>query len=184
MKEHDVYPSQWLVASDFPEGGQIVTVSGVSLAEVGREKESKPVLSFQELDKGLILNKTNWRNMVNITKSDESDEWTGVKVELYGTKVQFGGEEVDAVRIRAPRIKPASAAPAPTGADAVKAKWAEFYRTLKPDQAAKVTAILSGSPSAWLSKTGKSIEACIGFVKAALEMPLESDEPKDEIPFD
>lgn len=99
MKLHDVYPSQWLAASDV-EASLTVTVKGLTFAEVGRDKEQKPVLWFEEVEKGLILNKTNWNNMVLITKEDDSDDWVGHQVQLYSTKVQFGGEEVDAVRIR------------------------------------------------------------------------------------
>ena len=99
MKIHDVYPSQWLAAADV-EDCLTVTVKGLTFAEVGRDKEQKPVLWFEEVEKGLILNKTNWNNMVLITKEADSDDWVGHQVQLYSTKVQFGSDEVDAVRIR------------------------------------------------------------------------------------
>lgn len=179
MKEHDVYPSQWLSAGDIPEGGLVVTVRGVSLAEIGRDKESKPVLSFEELDKPLILNKTNWRNMSVLTKEDDSDNWASHKVELYATRVQFGGDEVDAVRIRQPKSKPAAAKPTDP-----KAIWGEFYRSLSLDEAEKTKTILGGSPSAWMTKAGKDVNACIAFVKQALNAGMEPASPPDDIPFD
>ena len=98
MKIHDVYPSQWLAAADV-EDCLTVTVKGLTFAEVGRDKEQKPVLWFEEVEKGLILNKTNWNNMVLITKEADSDDWVGHQVQLYSTKVQFGSDEVDAVKI-------------------------------------------------------------------------------------
>ena len=106
MREHEALPSQWLTAADVPESGTVVTIAGVSLADVGRNKETKPILNTREFDKGVVLNKTNWRNLVNITKEEDSDGWFGKQVELYATKVEFQGEAVDAIRIRQVRTQP------------------------------------------------------------------------------
>jgi len=177
MKEHDVYPSQWLSATDIPEGGLVVTVRGVSLAEVGRDKDSKPVLSFEELDKGLILNKTNWRNMVLLTGEADSDNWPGATVELYATRVQFGGDEVDAVRIRKPKSKPAGTAPAkPTISNGETEKWVAFVSSLTPEQRKAVAEALGGlTPRAWLTESKATVDQLIEHVRRELNLiaPLD-----------
>ena len=102
MKTSDAFPSQWLAAADV-DPAVVVTVSGLTQEEVGQKKELKPVLWFQEQSKGLIINKTNWQATVKICGSDDSDDWVGKAVELYSTLVQFAGEEVHAIRVRAPK---------------------------------------------------------------------------------
>ena len=118
MKIHDAFPSRWLTAADV-EPSLDVTVRGVTVEEIGKDRETKPVVWFDETDKGLVCNKTNFVNLAKICGGDESDEWTGRTVQLYSTQVQFGGEEVAAVRVRQirapvamPTQRPAAAAPA------------------------------------------------------------------------
>jgi len=123
VKLHDVFPSQWLAAADV-EQPATVTIRDVTTEEVGRGKELKPVVWFEELDKGLICNKTNWQNIAKLAGSDESDDWRGKQVQLYATLVQFGGEEVNAVRVRplgtGARTTPKPAAPKPGNGNAAR----------------------------------------------------------------
>ncbi len=100
MKMDKVFPSQWLAAVDTGEHGIDVTVRGLTQEEVGQEREIKPVLWFEEEKKGLILNKTNWQNITKILGSEDSDDWKGKKIQLFTAAVQFGGKEVDAIRVR------------------------------------------------------------------------------------
>ena len=64
--------------------------------------ETKAVACFREDTKPLILNKTNWNTIVKL-HGDESDNWSGCEIELYPTLVSFKGDEVEAIRIRAPQ---------------------------------------------------------------------------------
>jgi len=180
----DAFPSEYLKADDFkPEKGgpQVWTIREMTRKEVldeatGKEK-MKYYLWFEEDKRCLGLNVTNWLLIEAMYGDNLHDEWMGKRVKLYTTKVPFGNGLVDAVRI----LPPDNAAPVPTEADVIRQTWAKFYVKLTPEQQGRVETILGGKPTSWLAKTGKSIEACIGFVKAAL---MESDEPKDEIPFD
>lgn len=99
MKTSEAFPSKWMAAGDV-EPKLDVTIRGLTQEEVGRDKEIKAVLWFEEHEKGLILNKTNWVNLCKLCDSDDSDHWHGKRVQLYSTLVQFGGEEVSAVRVR------------------------------------------------------------------------------------
>ena len=62
-------------------------------------------VSLRAADRGLILNKTNALSLVDITGSDDSDEWVGQRVEIYATRVPFQGKMVNALRLRRPAKK-------------------------------------------------------------------------------
>jgi hypothetical protein len=100
MKATDIFPSKYLRAADLGGHEPIVTIDRVKLETLG--DDSKPVLYFSGKDKGLVLNKTNWAAIVDITKEEDSDLWTGHKVKLFTARVDFQGKRVDAVRVDAP----------------------------------------------------------------------------------
>ena len=102
MRINDAFPGRFLKSADF-ETPQILTISGVQKEEVGGAQnpgEMKPVLRFEEEDRGLVLNKTNFEWLAD-NLGEESDSWTGKKVELYMTQTPFGGTIVPCTRIRA-----------------------------------------------------------------------------------
>lgn len=101
MKSADIFPSKYLRAADLNGHEPIVTIDRVALETLG--DESKPVIYFHGKDKGLVLNKTNWAAICDITKEDDSDQWRGHKVKLFTARVDFQGKRVDAVRIDAPK---------------------------------------------------------------------------------
>jgi len=82
---------------------QTVTISGVKLQEIGKEgeREEKLVMSFKELDQGLVLSKTILTFLIEATGTDETDLWIGKKFVLYlDPKVTFGGKRVGGIRLR------------------------------------------------------------------------------------
>lgn len=102
------FPSTYLKASDLGGREVVVTIDHVSFESVGRDREMKAVVHFQGKDKGMVLNKTNARKIAQLAGTDETDDWGGVKIKIYPTETEFGGETVDCIR-----IKPAGAATAP-----------------------------------------------------------------------
>jgi hypothetical protein len=67
------------------------------------------VVYFVGKEKGVVLNKTNANKIVAIAGSDDTDDWHGVTVALYATEVEFQGDTVEAIRIKAPaQPKPAA----------------------------------------------------------------------------
>jgi hypothetical protein len=118
---NDAFPSNYLKASDLGGGQPIVTIDRVEFEAVGREKEMKPIVYFVGKDKGIVLNKTNARNIANLVGSSETDEWSGFRIKLFATNVEFQGETVEAIRIKAAPPngagKPAPVAPPPVAAD-------------------------------------------------------------------
>jgi hypothetical protein len=118
MTINDAYPSKYLKAGDLPEeGSQLVTIEKIALEELGRDRDTKPVIYFEELDRGMVCNKTNARAIARVTGSEDFDDWIGRKIALYRAEVEFQGEMVEAIRVKLP--KPV-AAKAPAAVSAKK----------------------------------------------------------------
>lgn len=110
---NDLYPSNYLKASDLGEAQPVVTIDRVEVEPVGRGKEMKPVIYFTNKQKGMVLNKTNSKKIADIAGSPDTDDWHGVQVKLFATEVDFQGETVEAIRIKAPTATRTKAAPPP-----------------------------------------------------------------------
>jgi hypothetical protein len=112
----EYFPSNYLKASDLKGASPIVAIDRVEYEAVGRSKEMKPIVYFQGKEKGLVLNKTNCNTIVQIAQSPVTEEWAGVKIQLFATMVEFQGAPVEALRVKAPVRKATKpvAAPAPT----------------------------------------------------------------------
>ena len=98
---NDAFPSQYLKASDLQGQQPIVTIDRVEFEAVGRQKEMKPVVYFIGKEKGVVLNKTNAKTISNLVGSFETDEWHGFRVRLYSANVEFQGETVESIRVKA-----------------------------------------------------------------------------------
>lgn len=98
---NDAFPSNYLKASDLQGSQPVVVIDRVEFEAVGREKEMKPILYFAGKEKGLVLNKTNAKNVAGLTGSYETNDWKGFSIRLYPTHVEFQGETVEAIRIKA-----------------------------------------------------------------------------------
>jgi hypothetical protein len=106
MKTNEVFPSRWLKAEDL-ETDLTVTIRQIKLEKFeqqGKPDEQKPAAYFDELDKALILNKTNWKTLVDLTGDDESDNWTGTRITLTIVDVDAFGDIVHAIRIKKPEV--------------------------------------------------------------------------------
>lgn len=99
----DSLPSKYLKASDFPTP-KLLTIRAFTIESLGTDK--RPAVWFMELERPLILNKTNGKSIQNITGSADTDRWAGHKVVLFATETDFAGDRVTCVRVRAPRQAP------------------------------------------------------------------------------
>ncbi len=104
MDTSNLFPSKYLKASDLEAGPQTADIRELVLEEVGQGKdvETKPVVYFQDRQKGLVLNVTNLRT-IDEAYTTNSDAWVGKPVELYSTETDFGGKRVPCVRLRIPK---------------------------------------------------------------------------------
>jgi hypothetical protein len=97
---HDSFPSNYLKASDLQGREIIVTIDRVAFEPVGREKEMKAVCYFAGKQKGIVLNKTNAKKIIEISGSAITEEWAGTQIKIYPTETEFGGETVDCIRVK------------------------------------------------------------------------------------
>ncbi len=96
----DAFPSNFLKAADLNNRTVKVMINKVVFEEIGQEKKSKPVIYFDKVQKGLVLNKTNAVEIA--AKYGETMEgWTGKEIELFSMMVPFQGQNVPAIRVRA-----------------------------------------------------------------------------------
>jgi len=107
INEYYKSESDYLRAEEIPVG-KLFSVTIKSIEEVifetknGKAGTRKLAATFNETEKKLVLNKTNSMTIASMYGS-ESDNWPGKIVKLYQTKVSFGDEMVDAIRIDLPR---------------------------------------------------------------------------------
>ncbi len=106
----DAFPSIFLKAADLNNRTVKVTIDKVIFEEIGQNKDKKPVMYFEKVKKGLVLNKTNAVE-IGATHGDQMEGWTGKEIELFSTMVPFQGSNVPAIRVRAVAAA-ASGAPA------------------------------------------------------------------------
>ena len=87
----------------------LVTINNVTVETL--EGNPKAVIHFAESEQGLVMNKTNYATVKNITGTSESAEWNGTKIVVYADhNIQFGNKTVSGLRIRAPKnVQPAEA---------------------------------------------------------------------------
>ena len=107
LKKEDVDP---------PVMVTIREVTQENTAKEGAPEELKWCVTFDELEKPMVLNVTNGQIIAKITGSEDSDDWTGHQIVLYhDPNVTFGGKLVGGIRVRAPKktIKKATPKPPP-----------------------------------------------------------------------
>jgi hypothetical protein len=102
MKTSERFPSRFVQASDLPPEGTVVRIDKVRKEKVGQgsDQKEKPVVSFTNASKGLVLNRVNNDAIVDLFGDDDRD-WHGQKIELYPTTTTFGSKTVPCVRVRA-----------------------------------------------------------------------------------
>jgi hypothetical protein len=103
MKANDAFPSKFLAAADLQGNDVLVKITHVASDEIGNKQ--KFICYFAGKKKGLVLNKTNFNTIVKVTGQEDTDDWTGCEICLYPTMVDFQGDQVDAIRIKAPPQK-------------------------------------------------------------------------------
>jgi hypothetical protein len=110
MMKNEAFPSKYFKAEDVKGRPVVVTIAGITTDKIGQPPKEKRILLFEDAEKQLVLNGTNWDLISDITGQDDSDLWPGHKIALVAARVPFGREMVDAIRVRAPM----QAAKAPT----------------------------------------------------------------------
>ncbi len=97
---NEAFPSNWLKAADFNNRTVKLTIDKVIFEEIGQNKDKKPVMYFEKVKKGLVLNKTN-ATEIAAKHGEIMEGWTGKEIELFSMMVPFQGQNVAAIRVRA-----------------------------------------------------------------------------------
>ena len=110
----EMFPSKWLKASDVPQP-RIATIERCQVEMVGQgaKAEHKAVAYFRNNTfKPLVINATNWDQLVLLTGSGNSDGWDGTQVELFAVDVMGRNGMTRGIRLRRPqprkKAKPAA----------------------------------------------------------------------------
>jgi hypothetical protein len=100
MNIKTAFPSNYLKAAELT-GDVTYTIKGVEVETLGQGKdaEDKPVVYFNESDKGLVLNKTNAATIGEMY-GDETNNWIGKRITVYPASVPFQGKMTQAIRVR------------------------------------------------------------------------------------
>jgi hypothetical protein len=103
MNRNDLFPSKYFKAADLngkPIDLVIKSATVESLKNMQGANESKLVLGFVNQPKSLVCNRTNYDAIADL-HGDETEGWSGKKIQLYPDKAHVGGKTVAAVRVRA-----------------------------------------------------------------------------------
>lgn len=103
LKKEDVTPAVLVTIKDCIE---------YNVAQEGAPEEHKWCLTFNELEKPMVLNSTNGQIIAGMIGSTHTDNWRGHRVVLYvDPNVSMSGKLVGGIRVRAPKNQPKPAQP-------------------------------------------------------------------------
>lgn len=100
MRISQAFPSKYLKSDEVGQQRFVLTIRDVQMEDIG-DSQHKPVVYFNEVQKGMVLNKTNAEMIVHLY-GDDTMTWTGRQVELYTTMVSFQGKSTLGLRVMAP----------------------------------------------------------------------------------
>jgi hypothetical protein len=92
--------SKWLKAADLAGRKHKVVIDAVEIVEFKKDGATtrKVALKFRGKEKGLTLNKTN-AQLIGRQHGDDMDRWAGETITIYPTTTDFGGEQVECIRV-------------------------------------------------------------------------------------
>ena len=128
MNINNAFPSDYLKSGDL-EGDLTLTIRAVETKSIGQgeQAELKPIVYFEEQEKGFVLNKTNALTISGMY-GPETDNWTGKPITLFPTQVDFQGKSTLALRVRLQAKTAATKVQAAPAADlATGEQWEMFY---------------------------------------------------------
>ena len=103
LRRADVFPSRYLGKDDL-EHPVRVTIADVRMETIKGDHgdDDKPILLFNNGEKPMILNSTNW-DALEAGYGPDTDQWIGKPAELYiDPGVMYAGRRVGGVRVRIP----------------------------------------------------------------------------------
>lgn len=143
MKVSEFFPYRFLRADDLKPGVNTVLIEDFGMEEVrsqnpkdrGKTNEV-PVLWLKGFPKAFRLNKTNTKIIVRILGSDNTRDWIGKTIGIYGDSVRIDGEDqpcicVDNKRQATPKVTCIGTAGKQRFLDALKARGTGFQQFIE-----------------------------------------------------
>lgn len=103
MELSSVFGGDTLKAADLQGHEPTVIISDVTMKKF--DNGNKLVISFRGKQKSLVANKTN-ANRIAHAYGSNTDHWIGKEITLFTDLVDFQGNTVEAIRVRAPKRAP------------------------------------------------------------------------------
>lgn len=97
-----MFPNDYLGAHEFMGKDVTKKIKSVAMEDLrvqGGKKERRPVVTFSDAKKKLVLNKTNAKTVAKLYGPDTKG-WIGQPIVMYPTTCMLGRETVDCIRIR------------------------------------------------------------------------------------
>jgi hypothetical protein len=101
--------AKYLKKEDIPSpvNTSILWIKEEEVTTPGKGTETRLVLYFDGLKKGLVLNQANADALAEITGTDDTEEWADTPVQLWvDPDVTYGGKKIGGIRIRKPLSGP------------------------------------------------------------------------------
>jgi len=115
MTRDEAFPSN-ILSVDQIEPERTLTIKEIEFETFKYEgqEQRKPVALFEETDKRLPLNRTNWDKIVAVTGKRNSDDWPGERVTFY--KDNYWDDRANEAKpcVRVSAIKPGANGKPPT----------------------------------------------------------------------
>src|SRR5262249_52397245 len=97
--------AKYLKKEDIPSpvSTSILWIKEEEVPAPGKGTETRLVLYFDGIKKGLVLNTANAEALTEITGTDDYEKWSDLPVQLYvDPDVTYGGKKIGGIRIRKP----------------------------------------------------------------------------------
>ena len=196
MNINNSFPSDYLKSGDIVDDETMtLTVNNVETRSIGQgeNEQEKPVVFFDEVEKGLVLNKTN-AGIISEMYGPETDGWIGKKLTLFVAQVDFQGKPTQALRVKLRKNLPNRQQTSSKGQAVKTATPAEVVEWITKNQAslgtnaqANATTIrkFGADIGADLSEAKSLNEAAALLLSYAQEMATKEAAPvsADQIPF-
>ncbi len=98
----DKYISKAIKADDLKDGPRLITIVNIEEKTFGGDE--KLVMSVEEFEQDIPLNKTALLTLTEIFGSDETNDWVGEKVVVFrDPNVMYQGRRVGGIAFRKPK---------------------------------------------------------------------------------
>lgn len=101
MKFDDLYPGEYIQASDLKEQDRTLKIARVrgEILEGIKGPKLKCIITFEGAKKEFVANRTNGEAL-KLMFGVETDNWITKRVTLYPTTTEVGGETLECIRVR------------------------------------------------------------------------------------